>query len=474
MKCPNCGTEMKDENLYCEVCGEEIQIVPEFEPEIEYSIDKTLSGIKEDVFGNTPENGLQGKKDKKKHYKIIVILVVLTLFLIIGLIVTLKAVKNFQYHSESYQVTKAVEAVSDGRYEDAIACYIRALELNPTSVSYRNTLAEIYNVIGNEEAYVGELVTLLKSDTLSEDERVAIFKKLINYYKEKEDYAMLHTILSNTQNETVRTAYQEFLALVPEFSYKEGTYEEVIPLKLTSSIKGTIYYTLDGTMPDESSEIYTTPIFLETGSYQVSAMFVNEYGIKSEVVKKTYIIDVLKPAAPAVDLYSGEYNHPVMIKVTVPAECSVYYTTDGSVPNDQSMRYTGPIPMPLGNSEFNFVTYNKEGVPGDCTTRFYELELDTDFTLNMAMEVLLGRMIEIGKIEDAYGTAIGIEGKFLYAFQYVRAFDESGDFYVISEVYEDIAGIQTYTGSIFAVSIDSHTCFKVIKDADGKYYLEAF
>ena len=41
MKCPKCGTEMKDDHLYCEHCGEEIYIVPDFEPEIELNLEQT-------------------------------------------------------------------------------------------------------------------------------------------------------------------------------------------------------------------------------------------------------------------------------------------------------------------------------------------------------------------------------------------------------------------------------------------------
>ena len=35
MKCPRCGSEMKDGMLFCENCGEEIRIVQDFEPEID-------------------------------------------------------------------------------------------------------------------------------------------------------------------------------------------------------------------------------------------------------------------------------------------------------------------------------------------------------------------------------------------------------------------------------------------------------
>ena len=37
MKCPNCGQEIQADHLYCEKCGMEIRIVPDFEPEIENS-----------------------------------------------------------------------------------------------------------------------------------------------------------------------------------------------------------------------------------------------------------------------------------------------------------------------------------------------------------------------------------------------------------------------------------------------------
>ena len=45
MKCHNCGAEIPDGHLYCDKCGAEINIVPEFEPEVENEIDTTLSSI---------------------------------------------------------------------------------------------------------------------------------------------------------------------------------------------------------------------------------------------------------------------------------------------------------------------------------------------------------------------------------------------------------------------------------------------
>ena len=45
MKCPRCGADMKEGQMYCEHCGREIQIVPEFDPALETSLHKTLSDV---------------------------------------------------------------------------------------------------------------------------------------------------------------------------------------------------------------------------------------------------------------------------------------------------------------------------------------------------------------------------------------------------------------------------------------------
>ncbi len=43
--CANCGAQLKDDQLLCEVCGAEVSLVPEFEPLIEERINQTLSRI---------------------------------------------------------------------------------------------------------------------------------------------------------------------------------------------------------------------------------------------------------------------------------------------------------------------------------------------------------------------------------------------------------------------------------------------
>ena len=477
MKCPNCGTDMKDGDLYCEVCGEEIHIVPDFEPEIEYSITETLSGISEEVLEEVPgekafsENDNIGFLKKKRNVRIAVI-VGLSLLLIGSAIAVSIGVQSYRNNSVQYQISQAQACVASGDAQGAIDYYNRAVELEE-NIYLRFQLAALYEQNGQNQDYLDSLSFIISSPYTSEDELEVAYKRLIAYFRDKEDYASINTLLINTENENIRNMYGQYMADPPEFSYAAGTYAEVIPLKLSAGSRGTIYYTIDGTLPNESSEVYTTPIFLETGTYKILAMFVNEYGITSEVVAKTYIIDILKPPAPEVETYSGEYEAPAMISVLVPLDCTVYYTTDGSVPTDRSTRYTGAIPMPLGKSTFKFVTYNAEGISGSCTTRQYELILPTDFTVDMALTGIKEELVLSGKLLDTQGTIAGnMPGRYLYVFHSAQTLAGAGDFYILTEIYEGIDGSQSFTGTVYAVGIYTGSYYKLSWDASERPELE--
>lgn len=473
MKCPKCGTELQEGHLYCEKCGEEIHIVPDFEPEIEYSMHETLSGIVEDVLAEVPKEGGADKRARKKKRIWMPVAGLVLILLAVGIVITVNAVSRYRYNSSGYQISRAEACIAAGNAEKAAEYYERAVELQPEEMPLRFALAEIYNMLGQGQAYTDCLSGVITCGYATEDEVESAYKKMIVYYRDKEDYAAINTLLINTDNENIRVAFQEYMAVPPEFSYQEGTYAMVVPLKLTSSIQGTIYYTLDGTIPDVNSQVYTTPIFLETGSYEISAMFVNGYGIKSEVVAKTYVIDIIKPSAPEVETYSGDYTAPTMISVVVPQDCEVYYTTNGEVPTEHDALYSGPIPMPLGKSTFKFICYNEEGVAGECTTRQFDLQIKTDFSVDMALSGLLEIMVANGKILDTAGTPAGnMNGRYLYAFQYARSIPEQGDFYIIYELYEDSAGVQNRTGTTYAANVYTQEYFTLSRDALGGYTLE--
>ena len=168
MKCPNCGAEMKEGTLYCEHCGEDIHIVPDFEPEIEYNMEQTLHDIAREM---TPEEDATDDQDAQqsmtelqdwdeeplentaKHpfrWKFIVLILVLA---VVAVVCTGFGISYSHYHSAEYQIKSAREYVASGEYDQAITCYERALEIDPGNITLKFELADIYFQKNNKMEY---------------------------------------------------------------------------------------------------------------------------------------------------------------------------------------------------------------------------------------------------------------------------------------------------------------------------------
>jgi len=81
----------------------------------------------------------------------------------------------------------------------------------------------------------------------------------------------------------------------PTFSPVEGTYTEAQNVTISTTTEGaTIYYTLDGTTPTTSSNVYSTAIAIEETT-TVKAYAVKEGMIDSEVATAEYTINIVPP-----------------------------------------------------------------------------------------------------------------------------------------------------------------------------------
>lgn len=487
MNCPKCGCELTEGNLYCEKCGEEIRIVPDFEPEIEQEMNETLSTLfaelaKDDNMTVEKQKEIMQReldkiekeeeparvlKEKKRRQ---VISVILCCLFILG--VCAGSSYLYRTYSTSYQIEKAKEYAAAEKYTQAITYLERARELNKEDGEILFQMADYYYI---QEKYdlavsaLGEIIAAQESYPLTDVE--SAYDKTISIYRLQEKYEEINELLLACTNDSIVTTFQSYIAKPPEFSYVEGSYEEVLPLKLSANTSGKIYYTLDGSVPDENSEIYTAPIFLETGIYTVNAYFVNDYGIKSAMASSTYRIDLIVPAAPEVSVYSGDYFEPYMIEAEAPEDCSIYYTIDSTDPTTDSILYTGAISMPLGKSVYKFIAVSPEGVSSDITIRTYKLTLNTEITVDMAISNVVQALIGADVLLDAQGSLRGMNGHNVYKYSSVLRIDGYGDYYVIYEYYEDATGIQTRTDLIYGVSINDGSAHRITYDDEGKIVL---
>lgn len=104
----------------------------------------------------------------------------------------------------------------------------------------------------------------------------------------------------------------------------------------------------------------------------ITAIAVDDRGVPSLPVQKSYTVEFPIVDAPAVSPSTGQYDEAKQIEIKVPEGYDAYYTMDESDPTTASTKYTGPIEMPEGTTIFKAILVNGEGRSSGITTRNYE------------------------------------------------------------------------------------------------------
>lgn len=488
MKCPKCGNEIQEGKLLCGVCGEEVKMVPDFDLEVETQMTETLSNIvKNFIFEDSaeehvdeleqdtetgwlevfPEKRIVRRFSKKR---LSILLICGLLFVCLLSYVVTQIVQFSIKNSFTYQFDRATECATDNHYDEAVAYLERALAIDPKQLDARFLLAKYYYKNGQVQSAILDLHEMLK---LGSDKNQEIYELLISIYEEQKEYKKIGELLSTCELEGIVEAYTDYAALAPRFNIQEGVYDETLRITLESNTQGFIYYTLDGSTPTRNSMVYENPIILESGDYTIKAYFVNMYGAESEMITKTYYINLSVPVAPDIALDSGIYEDPHFIEIFHDKDTKIFYTLDGSVPTKESMRYTEPIEMPYGTSNFSIVAINEAGLSSEVVRRTYQLYIDAMFSDALAMQILKNNLLVKGVISDMEGHIADKLGINVYTVQTVVEID-GALYYIISEEYVDTLGRKHEANNIYAVDANNGSLFKARKIGEGQYYLTVF
>ena len=491
MKCPHCGEDMRQDQIFCEKCGKERLLVPVFEPEIEERVAESMSTIAQELApdehvykdqkeqpniekSQEKEDGKihkEASKDASRHGSGQLVFFVLAILLLIVVISTF-SVYFYVYteNSYEYQYSKAMTAFEEGRFEDAMALADRCLELNEDSIDVRMLKIQIYQKQGMTDKVIERCLSLIAMDS----ENQTAYEMLVSIYIEREEYLKLSRLLSECPVQAIVEKYGDYRAEPPEFGEEEGTYYNSVSLKLLSGGTGTVYYTLDGSSPSKYSNRYTAPIKLISGVYHISAVYVNNYGISSSVVTKTYRIESGIELVPEISVDSGSYEIPCVIKVTVSDEgYTVYYTMDGETPTMDSNIYSQPFPMPLGHSEFCFMLVDEEGNESDVVKRVYDCNPAANFTTEQANIILKQNLIARGEIMDLDGRMNGTQDRKQYVCDSAMTADDVV-YYIIYEYIQGASGTMIRSGNIYAFSVLDGRIFRASVSEAGYLSLSEF
>lgn len=363
MKCAKCGAELKVGCIYCSVCGQEAQIVPDYnllEDDFLKSLLKEENQPKQEAEKKKPQPQPQPKPKKKKKKGILIAAVIVTVLL--AVILTVILIKQKNSNSYDYQMQKAESCIQDKDYIKAQKYLEHAIEIEEESTKARLLLADVYLAREDKD----DAIDILKDVLKIEENNEAAYKKLIEVYADLKDYEAIAKLASKVTDSRIMALFSEYQVTAPEADLKSGKYEELITVEVFSQQGTTTYYTIDGSEP-RNGTIYKEPIALEEGKTTVRMISVNEFGIYSEETKEVYEIQFKAPDAPKVTPSDGSFNLPQQITVEVPEGCRAYFTWDGSDPTSASEQYTAPLVMPEGNNIFSVILVDEHNLCSEVT-----------------------------------------------------------------------------------------------------------
>ena len=547
MKCSKCGEECDEKQAFCMKCGNPIQIIPDlnlieeelannvgelmneideseeevseptkiisdFEDEdylrdttIDMSDDINIPDIKDDSLelvemarehdarqkkqqnvkkvqrddyqvnamknDNVHKNKNKNNAKKKREKKIKIGIICGTIAVIIAIAVTVVIVMSNKGDSKEKFAdiyNEGVAFYSAKEYDSAINSFQKAISLADTddeNISANKSLYDTYMKKGFKnlsESEIDECIDLLKTLIDLDSENAEYYEDLISLYEK----AKMDTELTEFKESLVGTTIGDKLGIssisAPKFSVEDGEYDKYFTVEIDYDEGSKVYYTVDGSQPDETSTEYTQAIDIkEQGTIVIKAVAIDEDGNASDIATANYTVKLESIDAPEVTPSSGTYDEATQIKVEVPDGMKAYYTIDeyGSTPDTSSTEYTGPIDMPRGKNVFSVILVDESGMSSDVTENIYKYNVDRNYSYDEALALLKEKLIDDDTILDDSGAMI--DGALMeFSYKEISIIDNN-EYYLTEATYKSragkvidtyIYGIDTVTGNIVSVS----------------------
>jgi hypothetical protein len=153
--------------------------------------------------------------------------------------------------------------------------------------------------------------------------------------------AVLEAMLPSETLEAAYTLAAPGMAATPTASPAAGEVLRGAAVTLATATAGAeIYYTTDGTAPDNTKAKYTAPISIEA-SVTIRAIAVKAGMADSMLLEAAYTV---RAAAPTANPAAGEVDYGAAVTLSTATEgADVYYTLDGTAPDRTKAKHGAPI-----------------------------------------------------------------------------------------------------------------------------------
>ena len=353
MICAHCKAEIEDGSLYCNKCGEAVQIVPDYNVLEDDVLPAIINGEPKRYTSVDDTTGRQGLFATKSARRVAIF------FLVIFAILGIGFVSIYGYtHSYSFLIDKGKTALRDGSYDRAISYFRDAMDTTTDPGEAYILIAEAQVGAGYTDEAANTLFSLLEDDP----ENIIAFTMLTDMYSKNNDNDGLDALVRIALSDEEKELIGKNIIAVPEFSIEGGEFKDDVTLSLSAPEDYEIYYTVDGTEPGKFNGIHYNgePLVLSFGSTEITAVCVRSDGKVGRAVSETYTIIYEVPSMPEVSPVGGRLTKPTRVTImTDSPDANIYYTWDGTVPTSASAHYTGPISVPEGNSILSVIVIDK-------------------------------------------------------------------------------------------------------------------
>ena len=277
------------------------------------------------------------------------------------------------------------ERLDTGDLNGAIDYFLRAREkdgtenINVTGLLNLGSAYEANGQIDEAEALYTEIFTDIVPSAPEAYRNVV--RIMLAQGRDAEAAELLKLAYQTTGQNTFRQQRVELLPSAPSVDVVAAYYNQKKTLTLTSAEGYDIYYTFDpeAALPEEGI-LYTAPIDLEEGEWPLRAVAVSETMV-SDPLSATYQIYMPTPLQPNVHLAPGTYQKAQNVRLSpgsltkeqlaenpgyastlddpVAQTITIYYTIDGSIPDQDSPIYDGtPVYISTRRATLRAVSVN--------------------------------------------------------------------------------------------------------------------
>ena len=383
--CPNCGAQFSDQEVFCPVCGQEVQIVPDFGT-AEIQLQELHKRIEEEEKARQEAREraeMIQKRIRQRRNHIILVICLAAAAVAAWFIVSYAMKVQREHNSFSYQYTQAETLLESGDADGASDMIRRALAQKPDD--HDALFLEVKILQAQHKKQDAENLLYHIMELWPEDEESYFL--LLDQYLEENRTEDIQTILMSCTLPRVLERYARFLPEGPVLFPEEGVYNTDQEISFTSEVEGTIYYTLDGSDPTNSSQVYEGPFLLTEGITTVKSLLITNEGFPSPVTAGIYQIQYDAPPPPEILPESGTYSitrkadadgkitdseREKTRKITLkyPDGYICHYSFDKK-PTEESPVYDKPLDMQEGEHIFYAVLEAENGKLGMVASATY-------------------------------------------------------------------------------------------------------